>query len=220
MILPNLQSLLRAIPDELKPIAAVGIGALLLVGIVLFHGIGLHRILLLHTRADRRLSASRLRLTAITLLFGQTVFLMLAMHLADIVIWGCALLYFGFVPRVQNAFYFCANAYTTVGYGNVDLGEHWRYISPIISISGLFTFAWTTSALVNVVGTHSRLLNQLESEREKEMSMRAAARQAEREAHTSERETEIAPRERVLKKVKGMKLSLERYVDVRRRRFP
>ena len=67
-------------------------------------------------------------------------------------------------------------AYTTLGYGIVDLDPQWRNISPIIGISGLFTFAWTTSALVGVVTGHNRLLEQLEIEREKQLELRAAAR--------------------------------------------
>jgi hypothetical protein len=71
--------------------------------------------------------------------------------------------------------YFCANAYTTLGMGNLDLGEHWRILSPIIAISGLFTFAWTTSSLVDVVSTHTRILEQLELERERQLKMRMEA---------------------------------------------
>jgi len=99
-------------------------------------------------------------------------------------IWAGALRFLGVVPRVHNAVYFCANAYTTLGYGNVDLGEHWRNISPIIGMSGLFTFAWTTSSLVDVVRAHTGLLEQLESEREKEREIRMAARDAKGGAST------------------------------------
>ena len=165
---PDPLSLSRQIPDEFKPIAAVGIGALMLVGVVLFHGFGLHRILLLHKRGERRLRAGHPRLFSVSFLFGWAVFLMLALHIAEVTIWAGALRFLGLVPRVQNALYFCANAYTTLGYGNVDLGEHWRNISPIIAMSGLFTFAWTTSSLVDIVRTHTGLLEQLESQREKE----------------------------------------------------
>jgi len=183
----NLSSALRAIPNEFKPMAAVIIGAFVLVGVVLFHGFGLHRILLLHKRYERRLRAGHLSLSAVTILLGAAVFLMLVVHLADIGIWAYALLSLGLAPRAQSAIYFTANAYTTLGYGNVDLGEHWRNISPIIGMSGLFTFAWTTSALVDVVGAHTRLLDQLESEREKDRTMRAAAREAERGAGSRDR---------------------------------
>jgi hypothetical protein len=87
-------------------------------------------------------------------------------------IWAGALIFLGFIARVYDAIYFCANAYTTLGYGNVDLGAHWRIISPIIGISGLFNFAWTTSALVAVVASHRQLVEQLEDEREREIHLR------------------------------------------------
>src|SRR5271166_3666374 len=56
---------------------------------------------------------------------------------------------------------FCANAYSTLGYGSVDLEPHWRNISPIIGISGLFTFAWTTRVLVEMVTLHRQLIGHL-----------------------------------------------------------
>jgi hypothetical protein len=40
----------------------------------------------------------------------------------------------------------------------------------------LFTFAWTTSALVGIVTGHNRLLEQLQIEREKQLELRAAER--------------------------------------------
>jgi hypothetical protein len=81
--------------------------------------------------------------------------------------WAYTLIYLGLIARAYDAIYFCANAYTTLGYGSVDLEAHWRLISPIIGISGLFTFAWTTSALIDVVSSHRQLIDQLEDERER-----------------------------------------------------
>jgi hypothetical protein len=74
--------------------------------------------------------------------------------------------------------YFCANSYTTLGFGSIDLGGQWRNISPVIAISGLFTFAWTTSSLVTMVSSYAKLIEQLEIERAEELAMRAAAKQA------------------------------------------
>ncbi|HXW56839.1 MAG TPA: ion channel [Candidatus Cybelea sp.] len=165
--MPDLPSLLGKIPDEYKPMAAIGMGALMLVCIVLFHGTGLHHILLLHKRGERRVLAGKLRRWELVVLFTWVVALMLTLHLLEIMIWAFALDHLGLMPRVQDAIYFCANAYTTEGYGTVDLERHWRNISPIIAISGLFTFAWTTSLLVDVVGSHRRLLALLEEERER-----------------------------------------------------
>jgi hypothetical protein len=50
----------------------------------------------------------------------------------------------------------------------------------------LFTFAWTTSALVTVVTAHRKLVEQLEEERVQEMHMRFALRKQEWDALKSE----------------------------------
>jgi len=173
--MPHLSELLAKIPDEFKPLAALGIGAFMLVFLVLLHGTGLHGILVRRKRRELRLRAGRPLLIKGLLLFASTIFLMLALHIVGFMLWAYALLLMGLVPHAYDAIYFCANAYTTLGYGNVDLGPHWRNISPIIGISGLFTFAWTTSALVDVVASHNKLIEQLEVAREQEIRKRLAA---------------------------------------------
>jgi signal transduction histidine kinase len=165
--MPDLSSLLAKIPDDLKPLAALGIGAVMLVFLVLFHGAGLHLILVLRKRRARQLRLERPHLVAAFLLFGWSIFLLLTLHIAEFMMWAYALMYLGLIARAYDAIYFCANAYTTLGYGSVDLETHWRLISPIIGISGLFTFAWTTSALIDVVSSQRKLIDQLEDERER-----------------------------------------------------
>ena len=75
--MPDLSSLLAKIPDDLKPLVALGIGAVMLVFLVMFHGAGLHLILVLRKRRERRLRLERLHLVAAFLLFGWSVFLLL-----------------------------------------------------------------------------------------------------------------------------------------------
>jgi hypothetical protein len=173
-----LHSLLMQIPDTFKPWAALMLGSVILVCLVLFHGSGIHWILIYHQRNGRRLWLGRPHAIEATILFGTSIFLMLLLHIFGVLVWAFSLVHLGLILRANDAIYFCANAYTTLGYGNVDLDPLWRNISPIIGISGLFTFAWTTSALVGVVTGHNRLLEQLEIEREKQLELRAAARSA------------------------------------------
>lgn len=165
--MPDPSSLLAEIPDDLKPLVALGIGAVMLVFLVMFHGAGLHLILVFRKRRERRLRLGRPHLVAAFFLFGWSVFLLLTLHIAEFMMWAYILIYLGLIERAYDAIYFCANAYTTLGYGSVDLEAHWRLISPIIGISGLFTFAWTTSALIDVVSSHRKLIDQLEDERER-----------------------------------------------------
>jgi hypothetical protein len=189
-----LHSLLMRIPDDFKPWAALGLGAFILVGLVLFHGAGIHWILLYHKRNGRRLWLGRPHHIEATLLFGTSVFLMLLLHIVGVLVWAFVLAHLGLILKANDAIYFCANAYTTLGYGAVDIDPLWRNISPIIGISGLFTFAWTTSALLGVVISHNRLLEQLVIEREKQLELRAAGRSAVRTVRQQEDEAERALR--------------------------
>src|SRR5271167_895362 len=201
--MPDLSALLAKIPDEYKPIAALGIGACMLVFLVLLHGAGLHAILVFRARREHHLRVGRPRLVAALLLFSSSVFLMLSLHIVEFLVWGFALIRMGLIAHINDAIYFCANAYTTLGYGNVDLGPHWRNISPIIGISGLFTFAWTTSALVDVVATHGQLIEQLEDEREREMHLRFTLRKDEWDALKKERDAERSEREKTRAQLTG-----------------
>jgi hypothetical protein len=200
---PDIPALLAKIPDEFKPMAAIGVGALILVCLVLLHGVGLHHILIQHKRGERRLRLGRPHLVAASLLFGWSVFLMLLLHILEITLWALVLTHTGLIVRAYDAIYFCANAYTTLGFGNVDLSTHWRIISPIIGISGLFTFAWTTSALVEVVAGHSQLIEQLEEEREQEKQLRSTLRKDEWDALKNERHAERAEKEKTRMQVVG-----------------
>jgi hypothetical protein len=203
---PNLPALLAKIPDEFKPIAALGIGTFILVSLALFHGMCLHRILLQNKRGERHMRLERPHLIEASFRFGWTVFLMLDLHIVEILIWALALTLTGLIEHAYDAIYFCANSYTTLGYGKVDVGEHWRNLSPIIGISGLFTFAWTTSALVDVVASYGRLLETLEDEREREMHMRSALRKEEWEALKRDRHAMQSEREKIKTKIAGASL--------------
>ena len=115
---------------------------------------------------------------------------MLTLHIAELMMWACTLMRLGSIARAYDA------PDTTLGYGTVDLEAQWRNISPIIGISGLFTFAWTTSALVDVVASHRQLIEQLEDEREREINLRSTLRKAEWDALMTERDAERSEGER------------------------
>lgn len=202
--MPSLSSLLVKIPDEFKPLAALGIGSVILVLMVLFHGISLHKILVHFKRREIRLQAGRPHLWGAAFLFGWAILMMLILHLAEIIAWAYALLYLGLIVHPANAIYFCANAYTTMGYGTVDLDNLWRNITPVIAISGLFTFAWTTSSLVTMVASYMKIVEQLELERAKQLDMRAAARHSQWAAIHQEQQTEHDQREQTRKAASGL----------------
>jgi hypothetical protein len=182
--------LLRQIPAEFTLPAAIIIGSIILVSLVLFHGMGVHWVSTIHKRGELRLRAGRPHVFAALLLFGAAIFLLLSLHIIGVIWWAIVLTRLGLIHTAKDAIYFCANAYTTLGYGQVDLDPQYRIISPIIGISGLFTFAWTTSMLVNIVRDHNALLETLEVERAKEKQLRRNLKLAIGSALTQERKAE------------------------------
>jgi voltage-gated potassium channel len=202
--LSDLSNLMAKIPQPYQPQASVAIGSLILVLIVLYHGACLHRILVLYKRGERRLRIGKPHLLAALLLFAWSIFLMLALHISEIAIWAACLKGLGLIKHADDAVYFCANSYSTLGFGNVDLLERWRNISPIIGISGLFTFAWTTSAAVDVVDAQSKLIERLEEEREHEMHMRFAMRKELWNVLKKEKAAQRAEREKTRTEASGI----------------
>ena len=89
---------------------------------------------------------------------------MLVLHIVDMSIWATMLTRLSLVPDARTSLYFTANSYTTLGYGGMPLGFGWRELSPMMAICGLFTFAWTTGVMFNVVGYQRQLTEQLAEE--------------------------------------------------------
>ena len=132
-------------------------GGALLVAVVLLHGIGIRLVSVYFRRRSDALARRSHASLRLDVLFGYVIFLLLALHLAEVVFWTAALVYSRLVTDWRTAAFFAANTYTTVGYGTFVLPAAWNMLSPIIAISGLFTFGWTGSVLVGFVATLNRL---------------------------------------------------------------
>jgi len=144
--LPLLQHL-----SEVMPAADVVVGGAMLILIMLVHAAGVR------ATSNRVLHRSKVLLARPTrwradALMSSTVFMLLGLHLLEILAWAAALVYSGLVPNWRLAGFFAGNTYTTIGYGTLILPDGWKMLAPIIAISGLFTFGWTGSVLVDLIG--------------------------------------------------------------------
>ncbi len=137
--------------SEVMPAADLLFGGTMLILIMLVHAAGvratsnyvLHRSSVLLARPTRWRA---------DLLMSRTVFALLGLHLLEIFGWAAALVYSGLVADWRMAGFFAGNTYTTIGYGSIILPDGWKMLAPIIAISGLFTFGWSGSVLVDLVG--------------------------------------------------------------------
>jgi hypothetical protein len=135
---------------EVMPAADLVFGGAMLVVIVLMHATGVRFIT---NQVVARWKAIMLHPTTwrADVLMGSSVFVLLALHVSEMLAWAAALVYSGLVPDWRAAGFFAGNTYTTVGYGTFVLPAGWRMLAPIIAISGLFTFGWSGSVLVDLV---------------------------------------------------------------------
>ena len=154
--LAKVESLGREVPliqdmTQVMPVPDLAFGGGMLLLIVLIHATGMR---MLTDRFELRIQAQGRRGRGTwwpDLLLGGVVLLMLMLHLLEIWVWSAALVYSGLVENWRAAGFFAANTYTTVGYGNFVLPDGWHMLAPIIAMSGLFTFGWTGSVLVEIV---------------------------------------------------------------------
>lgn len=139
-----------------NPVLEVLVGVLILIIIIFVHGIGMRLI-------NRRFSAAWARVTPTTPNWRADSLLAIAIgslavvHLVETFLWALPLYLMNIIPKMRDCYYFVLESYTTLGEGNVVLPDPWRLIGPIIAMSGLFTFGWTASVLVNIMTEFGKL---------------------------------------------------------------
>jgi hypothetical protein len=74
-------------------------------------------------------------------------------HLIQIAIWAITLLV-GEMPNFEKAFYYSAENYTALGYGDIVLSDQWRLLGPLEAINGLL-FGLSTAVMFAIL---SRLI--------------------------------------------------------------
>ena len=140
---------------EALPVPDIMFGGTVLLVIVMFHAFWIRLITGSFLKRSQEIG-SRALLWRADLLFALTVMSLLALHLAEVVVWSAALFFGGLVTDWARAAYFAANCYTALG-EPFSLPHEWRIVPPIIAMSGIFTFAWTASVLVNFVARYNDL---------------------------------------------------------------
>ena len=76
-------------------------------------------------------------------------------HLIQIALWALVYLLCGEMATFETAFYFSAENYTALGYGDVALSQRWRLLGPLEAINGLLLFGLSTAVMFAVL---SRLI--------------------------------------------------------------
>ena len=81
-----------------------------------------------------------------SLAFGLVVFA----HTVQVWVWAGSFVYLGVLPGLSSAIYFALVTYTTVGYGDVTVGDGFRVYAAMASVTGLLNFGLSTAFLVGL----------------------------------------------------------------------
>jgi hypothetical protein len=91
---------------------------------------------------------ARKRLTA---LFATLMIILITLaHMAHIGIWAVLLHGIGALPSYSDALYFSLVTYTTVGYGDVTLGDGTRLLGAMAAFAGIVALGMSTAFLVSL----------------------------------------------------------------------
>ena len=80
--------------------------------------------------------------------------LVIVMFLASVIeccVWAVTYLAVGALEGIREALYFSTVTFSTLGYGDITLGEQWRLFASFEAANGLIMFGWTTALIAAAV---------------------------------------------------------------------
>lgn len=102
--------------------------------------------------AEKSLSAGNY--WCVEILFYVGMLVMMLGHIVEIGLWAWFLNMSHLATNYHDAMVFSGSTYTTVGYGQDILPRGWEILTVVIALSGMFTFAWTTSLMIILMNTY------------------------------------------------------------------
>jgi hypothetical protein len=139
-----------------NPIFEIVLGTLIMIVIIFVHGVGIRTINLHFSKSWIHMNSYTPH-WRVNLVLAITIGSLAVLHFAETLLWAIPVFLMGLIASMRDSYYFVLESYTTLGEGAVSLPDRWRLIGPIIAISGLSTFGWTGSVLVNVMTEFGKL---------------------------------------------------------------
>lgn len=124
----------------------VFLAALLLVTTTGIHAGGMHLALYFAEISKKR------KMTGFRVLrVSSIVLLMFIASVLEVLVWAFAYLVLNAIEGLEQAIYFSMVTFTTLGYGDVLLGERWRLLASFEAANGILMFGWSTAIVMTVV---------------------------------------------------------------------
>jgi hypothetical protein len=121
-------------------------GALTILSL-LVHGLGIVGITRALRLEEQRLKRKRVGGGAFLLLTGVALCVFL-LHAVEIAIFAAFYVMGGILPGFDDALYFSASAYSTLGTVDLALPDDWRLVGAIEGVAGFLLLGWSTAFFV------------------------------------------------------------------------
>lgn len=146
-------------------------GIAMLAIVLAFHGFCVSRVAFQY-ELNCRLNLARHRPHRVTIQFYLAIMVLALVHIVEVLFWAAALTVGGLVKSFGQAVLFSGSCYTTVGFMDNLLPDGWKFVAIIITLSGLFSMAWSTSLMISMmdhfrqawIETHERLVQMIVDE--------------------------------------------------------
>lgn len=126
----------------------LGAAGLMVAVLALIHGLGLVGIAKLFTLNDERLEEHAFDSHAI-LLMGTLAFSLFILHALEIGIFAGFYMAIGAIGTFEEALFYSASAYATLGYTADYFPENWRLLGAAEALVGFLLLGWSTAFLVH-----------------------------------------------------------------------
>jgi hypothetical protein len=123
------------------------VAALLILLVTLMHGFGVVLVTKLLRLEDAHLRAHRLDFRAFGILTSMALSLF-ALHALEIAMFGLFYLASGAIGTLEEALYFSASSYVTLGHPDIPFPDHWRLLGAIEGLAGFLLIGWSTAVFV------------------------------------------------------------------------
>jgi hypothetical protein len=123
------------------------VASLLILLVTLMHGFGVVLVTKLLRLEDTHLRAHRLDFRAFGILTSMALSLFL-LHALEIALFGFFYLAVGAIDSLEEALYFSASSYATLGHPDIPFPDHWRLLGAIEGLAGFLLIGWSTAVFV------------------------------------------------------------------------
>lgn len=133
----------------------IAVGITFLIGILIFHGSAINHVYMRFERLTRQ-NLNLYQYNRVFFHFYLTFVFLAIIHILEIIFWALIIISLEIMSQPLDALLFAGSCYTTVGFESDTLKEGWKGFAFFISLSGLFSLAWTTSIMIPMTAAYKK----------------------------------------------------------------